>query len=471
MPEIFGRYNLIEAQGEEGAATLYKALDTDQDREVLIKVVQTHFFSLENMQLVRQRFEKAITHVARLSHPNIVPILDHGELKGKPFLVTPCLEGSTLQQKLKTRKQLPWYETLPLTVTIANALSYAHAQGVFHQDIKPANILLTHENEPLLQNFCSVELLGDESTLNPSTRMIGTPAYLAPELISTKEADARSEVYALGIVLYEMIAGRTPFQTISPIAMQALHANEPLPKPSLYVKGLPDKVEEFLLKALEKDPAFRYQSMKEFVKALETIPIITPPVVEKPEPVAWMTEEHLPVASVEAESTTSRVNATLASNETQSEEFTRPLPLDEGPALPRKQQTPLQADIQYEEFTRPLPVTPDPVVLRVEESSPNVTEHDEEFTLPLPVAPQPAVPEKIEVKYPTFPGEVNSGAPAGIPPLPVHHYQEAAPDYSWSEELENPQPRWKNSNTQAKWLLAELITIIVLLIIILFSSN
>lgn len=463
MPEIFGRYNLIEVLGEESAATLYKANDTDQDREVLIKILQTHSFSLENMQLARQRFEHVINPITRLSHPNIITIQDHGELRGKPFMVTPWLEGCSLQQKLKERLQLPWYEALPLVLKIANTLTYAHTQGVFHQDIKPANIFLTTENEPILQNFCSTELWGDESTLNSSEVIFGTPAYLAPELAVTKTADAPSEVYALGIVLYEMIAGRTPYQTVSPIAMQALHANEPLPRLSLFVNELPDDLVKTIYKALEKNPADRFQSMQEFADTLAGIPVTMPPEINEPTSTAQLLEKLLPPIPVEVSTSQPSHTEPELVDEAQTVEFTRPISVESQTGSTAKQ----ESDIQYEEFTRPLPVEKADAASQEQEHTPSAMMPIEDFTLPLPVA----AAEFTEVMLPTLPNKVVSESVSLIPPLPVPHYKETGSNYNWEEEPEYPQPRIRNSNTQAKWLLAELLTIIVLLLIILLSGN
>ncbi len=274
MPETFGRYNLIEPLGEEDAAIIYKAYDTENDCQVQVKIIQSQNFSLDSMQLMRQRFECEIKSIAKLAHPNILEILDHGELKGRPFIVLPWMDGSTMQQRIKERKQIPWNEALSLMIPVTEALAYAHADGIFHRDIKPENLFVTRDEKPLLMNFHSSEILGNEATLDPFFMFLGTPAYMAPELGNTKTVDARSEIYALGIVFYEMITGRTPFTADTSLALMLKHVNEPLPEPRAFVAGLPKEVEKVIFKALAKNPSERYQSMNEFAMGLKKLEVL-----------------------------------------------------------------------------------------------------------------------------------------------------------------------------------------------------
>ena len=268
--QSLGRYHILEQLGEGGMATVYKAYDTRLERDVAVKVIRTEKLTLDTIDKTLKRFEREAKALAKLTHPNIVPITDYGEHEGKPYLVMPYLPGGTLKQRLG--KPIPWEEAVRILIPVARGLHYAHHQGIVHRDVKPSNILITQSGEPMLTDFGIAKILidtGETSDLTGTGMGVGTPEYMSPEQFQGKGVDARTDIYSLGVVLYEMVTGRKPYQADTPAAILIKQATDPLPRPSGYVSGLPDVIEKVLLKALAKDPEDRYQSMAEFAAGLE----------------------------------------------------------------------------------------------------------------------------------------------------------------------------------------------------------
>jgi len=265
--QSLGRYHILEQLGEGGMATVYKARDVNLDRDVAVKVIRAENFGSAILERILKRFEREAKSLARLTHPNIVPILDYGEYNGAPYLVMPYLPGGTLKGRLKG--PIPYREAVQMLIPIAQALVHAHGQGIIHRDIKPSNILITRTGEPMLSDFGIAKILDTEETrdLTSTGVGIGTPEYMAPEQ-GLGQADERTDIYALGIVLYEMITGRIPFRADTPMAILLKKNQEPLPRPSRFVPGLPSSVENVLIKALARDPDNRYQTMRELLNAL-----------------------------------------------------------------------------------------------------------------------------------------------------------------------------------------------------------
>ena len=264
--QSFDRYHILEQLGEGGMAVVYKAYDSHLDRAVAIKVILPGF---EQSEKFLKRFEREAQALARLVHPNIVRVLDYGQHNGLPYLVMEYLSGGTLKQK--TGQPVPWQKAARLLEPIARALAYAHQMGILHRDIKPSNILITHSGEPMLSDFGLAKLLEvqDGLDLTGSTNVIGTPAYMAPEQMTGGKVDRRADVYALGIVFYELVTGRTPYRADTPAAMMIKAVTEPLPRPTTFTEDLPENVEYAILKSLEKDPENRFQNMEDFALALE----------------------------------------------------------------------------------------------------------------------------------------------------------------------------------------------------------
>jgi serine/threonine protein kinase len=260
------RYHILEQLGEGGMAVVYKAYDTHLDCSVAVKVILP---SYEHTDKFLKRFEREARALAKLSHPNIVGVIDYGQRDGLPYLVMEYLPGGTLKQKLG--QSMSWQEAARLIAPIARALAYAHQQGILHRDVKPSNILITQSGEPMLSDFGLAKILEAQETvdLTGSMGVVGTPEYMAPEQITGNEVDRRADIYALGVVFYELVTGRTPYRADTPAAVMIKAATEALPRPTLFIPGLPGNVEQVILKAVEKDPGNRYQSMDEFAQVLE----------------------------------------------------------------------------------------------------------------------------------------------------------------------------------------------------------
>lgn len=271
--QSLGRYHILEQLGEGGMAIVYKAYDTRLERDVAVKVIRTEKLTIETMGRTLKRFEREAKALAKLTHPNIVPITDYGEHDEKPYLVMPYLPGGTLKQQLKG-KPMPWEDSVRLLIPIARALHYAHQQGIIHRDVKPSNILITESGEPMLTDFGIAKILLDNeetADLTGTGMGVGTPEYMSPEQFQGKGVDARTDVYSLGVVLYEMITGRKPYQADTPAAVLIKQATEPLPKPKSFVPNLPDVVEKMLLKALAKNKEDRFQDVAALGNGLETL--------------------------------------------------------------------------------------------------------------------------------------------------------------------------------------------------------
>lgn len=265
-----GRYHILEKLGEGGMAVVYKAFDTHTETEVAVKVIRADLFGSTVLKRVLKRFEREGKALAKLSHPNIVNVIDYGEHETTPYLVMPFIPSGTLKGKLG--KPVPWQDAFTLILPIAQALEYTHKKGIIHRDIKPSNILINASGEPMLSDFGIAKILeGDEgSTLSTTTGVgIGTPEYMSPEQGLGHDVDARADIYSLGIVLYELITGRKPFRADTPMAVIIKHINDPLPSPKQFVRDIPDAVEKVLLKALSKKPDDRFRNMAEFGKALD----------------------------------------------------------------------------------------------------------------------------------------------------------------------------------------------------------
>ena len=281
--QSLGRYHILEQLGEGGMATVYKAYDTRLERDVAIKVIRRGAFPPDELERMLKRFEREAKSLAKLSHPNIVGVIDYGEHEGSPYLVMEYLPGGTLKQRLG--KPIPWQAAVRLLSPVAQAVEYAHEHNIIHRDIKPSNILLTEKSQPMLTDFGIAKILetDETATLTGPGVGVGTPEYMAPEQW-TGQTTNQSDIYSLGIVMYELVTGRKPYVADTPAAILLMQATDPLPRPTQFVSDLPVSVEKILLKALAKRPEDRYASMGDFAIALEsTLSGIAAPA--KPQPV------------------------------------------------------------------------------------------------------------------------------------------------------------------------------------------
>jgi serine/threonine protein kinase len=272
--QSFGHYQILEQLGEGGMATVYKAYDTRLERKVAIKVIRTEKLAQETIGRALKRFEREAKALAKLNHPNIVQVIDYGEHQDKPYLVMPLLEGGTLKTQIR-EGGIPWLKSTELVHPIALALEYAHQLKIIHRDIKPSNILITQTGDPMLSDFGIAKILDIEETgeLTGTGIGLGTPEYMSPEQFEGR-ADARTDIYALGVVLYEMVTGRKPYMAETPAGVIIKQATGPLPRPKQFARDLPDAFEKILFKALAKKPDDRFQNMGQFATALEQIILV-----------------------------------------------------------------------------------------------------------------------------------------------------------------------------------------------------
>jgi serine/threonine-protein kinase len=226
-----------------------------------------------------KRFEREAKRMAKFTHPNIMQIIDYGEYENAPYLVMPYLQGGTLRDLLAGRDGKPFnvQEACRLLAPLARALEYAHEQDTIHRDVKPANILLTTKGQPLLTDFGVAKILDlDEgNTLTGTGVGVGTPEYMAPEQWVNKVVP-QTDVYALGVVFYEMVTGRKPYAADTPAAVLVKQATEPLPRPRGLNPDIPEEAERVLYKALAKEPLERYADMATFAEALEKLASLAP---------------------------------------------------------------------------------------------------------------------------------------------------------------------------------------------------
>lgn len=271
MPNLvgqeLGRYRLVELLGRGGMATVYKAFDSRLERYVAVKVIDSR---LDDPSFLK-RFEREAKSLARLSHTNIVKVHDYGEENGLPYLVMEFVPSGSLKSLLG--KPMPYQKAIGLLLPIARALQYAHKLGIVHRDVKPGNILIDAAGQPMLSDFGIAKMMEapDSTSLTGTGVGIGTPEYMAPEQGQGVGVDQRADIYALGIVLCELITGRTPYQADTPMAVVLKHMLDPLPPISQLAEGIPPEVEAVIHKALAKRPEDRYQDMGEFASCLEEL--------------------------------------------------------------------------------------------------------------------------------------------------------------------------------------------------------
>ena len=267
------RYHIEREVGAGGMAVVYLARDLQRDRDVALKVLRSEV----GIAAGAERFDREIRFAARLVHPNILPLLDSGRVPasadgdGRLWYTMPFVEGESLRDRLKREKQLPLDEAVRLTTEIADALGHAHAQGILHRDIKPENILLA-AGHALVADFGIARALGETSQRITGTGFtLGTPGYMSPEQSSgERDLDARSDLYALASVTYEMLAGEPPFTGPSVQAVIARRLSQPPPSVRVIRPGIPEGVDAALRRALAVVPADRFASTTEFARALST---------------------------------------------------------------------------------------------------------------------------------------------------------------------------------------------------------
>ena len=263
------RYKIVRELGRGGMAVVYRAVDTMLDRNVAVKMILSENTSKEKSEKLLKRFNREAKTLASLSHPNIVKVLDYGEYESTPYLVMEFISGGAL--KAKMGKPIPYAEAAAMLVPIARALQHAHQQRIVHRDVKPENILINDSDQPMLSDFGILKLVDVEEShgLTGTGKIVGTPAYMSPEQIRGREVNGRADMYSLGIVFFEMVSGRKPYNANTPIELSMQHLHDPIPKAKQFVRDLPGEVDQVIARAIAKNPEDRYQNMTAFADVLE----------------------------------------------------------------------------------------------------------------------------------------------------------------------------------------------------------
>lgn len=262
---VLGKYRIVGKLGEGGMGTVYHARDELLDREVAIKLLRS---DLAGQAALSDRFRGEAVALARLTHPGIAAL--HGlERDGEQLhMVMEFVRGETLEARIQRGGALPWPEAVAICAAVCDALDHAHRQGVVHRDIKPANLMLAPDRTVKVMDFGIARMAG-QSRQTRLGSTVGTPHYMAPEQLRGEEVDGRADLYALGIVLYELIAGRVPFDADSDYQLMMLQLHEAAPHLSREVTGVPAAVDRLVIRAMAKDPAARFSSAAEMAAALQ----------------------------------------------------------------------------------------------------------------------------------------------------------------------------------------------------------
>ncbi|MAT42795.1 MAG: hypothetical protein CL609_10665 [Anaerolineaceae bacterium] len=264
--KMIGKYKVIEEIGRGGMAVVYKGIDTLLGRMVAIKIILPDQTTSEKFV---KRFLKEAKALANLSHTNIVKVFDYGEFEGLPYLAMEYVTGGSLTSLVGS--PVKFEQAVNLLIPIARALEHVHKQKIVHRDVKPANILLNDVGQPLLSDFGILKIVDSEESqgLTGTGMVVGTPAYMAPEQIKGKSIDARVDIYAMGVMFYELLTGKKPYEADSPIELSLKHINDPIPRAKQSIRDLPIEADQIISKAMAKNIDDRYLSMDSFVKDLE----------------------------------------------------------------------------------------------------------------------------------------------------------------------------------------------------------
>ncbi len=261
----FGHYQIVAPLGEGGMAAVYKAYQPSMERYVAVKVLPRHMASSDEFVA---RFEREAKLLAQLQHPHILSVFDYGQSDGYTYIVMPFIQSGTLDDLMK-KGPISLDEMRRIITQIGDALAYAHTRGMIHRDIKPSNILIDERGNCLLTDFGLARMADGSTKLTSSGAVMGTPAYMAPEQGSGSNIDHRSDLYALGIIFYELTTGRVPYTAETPVAVVFKHISDPLPSARKINPKLNEAVELVLYKALAKAPDDRYQTAEDFVHAVQ----------------------------------------------------------------------------------------------------------------------------------------------------------------------------------------------------------
>ena len=259
------RYELEELVGTGGMSSVFRARDRLLERPVALKILHPHYVADPDYV---ERFRREARAVAQLAHPNIVTVIDRGEQDGRQFIVFEYIDGENLKQVVNREGALPVRDAVELTIQVARALGYAHERGIVHRDVKPQNVILNEDGRAKVTDF-GIARSVDVDGFTQTGTVVGTSDYIAPEQAQGREVDAHTDVYSLGVVLYELLTGEVPFGGENFVAVAMQHVHQPVPSVLERRADVPARLDFVLRRALAKEPADRYGSMDEFVADLE----------------------------------------------------------------------------------------------------------------------------------------------------------------------------------------------------------
>jgi serine/threonine protein kinase len=292
-----GQYQIVAPLGEGGMAAVYKAYQLGKmNRYVALKILPQQL--AKSPQFVK-RFDQEANVLAKLQHPRILPVFDFGESEGYAYLAMPFIESGTLADLLHG-EPLPLPQIRSLIVQVAEALDYAHSRGLVHRDVKPSNVLVDERGNCLLSDFGIAKILEGTEQFTATGGIIGTPAYMSPEQGRGETLDGRSDIYSLGVMLFEMATGRVPYNAETPLAVIIKHMQDPLPPPRSINPSLPEAVEHVIFKALAKHGEDRYRTADEMARAL---------LAAIPEPAALSDQAEIASTLLETRAATTQAKA------------------------------------------------------------------------------------------------------------------------------------------------------------------
>ncbi|HXG63814.1 MAG TPA: serine/threonine-protein kinase, partial [Blastocatellia bacterium] len=262
---ILGNYRIVEKLGEGGMGAVYKGVDMMLEREVAIKMLRPE---LSSQPHVVERFRSEAITLAKLNHPNIATLFNFLREGSDFFMVMEYVRGETLEDVIRKQGAMPVERAIELFAHVLEGIDHAHRMGIVHRDIKPANMMLTDTGSLKVMDFGIARVLGT-SRMTRQGNVIGTVEYMSPEQVRGEECDARSDIYSLGILLYEMLTGRVPFASSSEFELMRAQIEELPPPPRTFAAHIPLPIEHAIMRSLAKKPEARFQTAGEFRVALE----------------------------------------------------------------------------------------------------------------------------------------------------------------------------------------------------------
>jgi len=264
--KLDGRYEILERIGEGGMADVYRATDVVDNKTVAVKILKREF--AENEEFLR-RFRNESKAIALLNHPNIVKIFDVGFSDRIQFIVMEYIDGNTLNEYMELQGQLDWRDAVHYILQILRALQHAHSKGIVHRDIKPQNIMMLQDGTIKVMDF-GIAKFAREDGKTGTDKAIGTVHYISPEQARGGTTDAKSDIYSVGVMFYEMLTGKKPFDTDNPVSIAVMHMQAEVPQPHTVRPDIQVGLEEIILKSMQKDPKNRYQTARDMMDDIET---------------------------------------------------------------------------------------------------------------------------------------------------------------------------------------------------------